>query len=334
MLKDIAEENHIECCQYEYSCPLVSIITPSFNQGRFIEETLLSVKNQTYKNIEHIVIDACSTDQTLEILKKHGSTIFWISEPDNGQTDAINKGMRKSHGEILAYLNSDDLYLPETITAVVDYFSKNPNIEMVYGDIIHIDQNSSELETVKTGNIILENYLTCQVYLPQPTVFFRKSIIEKVGFFDDQLHLAMDLDYWIRVFFVAESAYIPQPLAKARFHSETKSYLGYLNSYEEYVYILGKVFNYNKAIRRRFYSEMWIRKIKNKAYGYVNFFGGLRLLRHRKFIKALRLIYRGLSYYPRLFLNPYLCWSLFIAVVGFHISDLLIPYLPRIKKVF
>ena len=317
----------------ERATPLVSIITPSFNQGQFIEETILSIHEQTYKNIEYFVIDGGSTDQTLEILKKYSEFIAWISEPDNGQTDAINKGIRKSHGEIIAYLNSDDLYLPGSIKMVVDYFTDHSDVDMIYGDIIHIDDHSRFIEQVKTGTISLEQYLTCQVYLPQPAVFFRKTVVEKIGYFDENLHLAMDLDYWIRTFLSVNTAYISQPLAKARFYGETKSSVGYLNNFTEWLYILEKTFRNEELFIRYFSSRNRAAAVKNDAYAYVYFFGGLRLLRCRKVLPAIKNILKGLTLKMRLVFNPYLFWSVFVFVFGIRASDYLLRFLPRIKKV-
>lgn len=306
--------------------PLVSVITPSFNQGQFIEETILSIRNQSYKNIEHIVIDAGSTDQTLEILKKYSSSISWISEPDKGQTDAINKGIKRSHGEIIAYLNSDDLYLPETIKTVVDFFVERPEIDMVYGDIIHIDKQSQYTATIKTGTILLEKYLTGILYLPQPTVFFRKEIIEKIGFFDERLHLAMDLDYWTRVFLNFQTAYLPVTLAKARIYPEAKSCVDSKNYLEEKLYILDKTFSDEKRNILLFGSVDTAKKIKNKSSGYVYFYGGMEYQDRNQFPVAISYITKGIRLYPRNLLSPFLIWFLFIIIFGKDIAKKIGPH--------
>ena len=317
----------------EPAAPLVSIITPSFNQGGFIEETILSIQNQSYKHIEHIIIDGESTDQTLAVLKKYSSSIVWISKPDTGQTNAINKGLKKSHGDIIAYLNSDDLYLPDTIKTVVDYFAEHPGVDMVYGDVIHIDDQSRIIEQVETGTISLAKFLTCQVYLPQPTVFFRKDIMEKIGFFDERLHLAMDMDYWIRIFLAGKAAYIPRVLAKARFYSKTKSSVGYLKNFYEWMYILEKTFSNDERTIDYFGSRDNTASVKTNAWAYVYFFGGLRFLRHRKLSTAIPSILRGMKLKPQLVFNPYLFWSVFVFVFGTHVSEHLSYFLPRFKKV-
>lgn len=317
----------------EYSYPLVSIITPSFNQGKYIEETLLSIQNQTYKNIEHIIVDAGSTDQTIAILKKNSSYISWISEPDKGQSDAINKGIRRSHGEILAYLNSDDLYLPYTVSTVVNFFISHPDVDLIYGDIIHVDELSCVTEIIQTGMINPEDFLTCQVYLPQPSVFFRRTVIDKVGCFDESLHLTMDMEYWARALLAVRVMYISKPLAKARFHRETKSSIGYLNNFYEWLYILNKTFLNTELLLSYFKTLDRITEVKKRAYSYVYFFGGLRFLRARRIIQGLHYIGKGLKINSKLLCNPFLYWSIFVFVVGVRFSDNLIQFLPRVKKI-
>jgi glycosyltransferase involved in cell wall biosynthesis len=309
--------------------PLVSIITPSFNQGQFIEETILSIRNQSYKNIEHIVIDGGSTDQTLEILKKYSSSVAWISEPDKGQTDALNKGIKRSHGEIIAYLNSDDLYLPETIKTVIEFFSEHPEIVMVYGDIIHIDKQSQQIEAIKTEPIILEKYLTGNLYLPQPTVFFRRKIIEKIGYFDEKLHLAMDLDYWIRILLNFRTAYLPVSLAKARIYPEAKSSANSQKYLEEKLYILDKTFSDEKRNISQFGSVVRAKKIKNKSCGFAYFYGGMEYQDRKQLPLALSYIVKGIRLYPRNLLSPFLYWFFFIIIFGKDIAKKFGPHLRK-----
>ena len=313
----------------ESATPLISIITPSFNQGRFIEETILSIRNQSYNNIEHIVIDGMSTDQTLEVLGRYSSSVKWISEPDTGQTNAINKGLQRSHGEILAYLNSDDLYLPETIHTVVDYFSKHPEIDMVYGDIIHIDEDSKEIEEIKTGLIDIEKYLTGRVYLPQPTVFFRKKVFDKIGLFDEHLHLAMDFDYWVRIFLHCRTAYLPVLLAKARIYPNAKSIVNSQKYLDERIYILDKTFSEENADVLHFGSPQETERIKNRAYGYVYFHGGIGLQDRKQFPLAISYILRGIRLYPKKIFSSSILWYFFIIIFGKKIAKKIEPHLPK-----
>ena len=132
---------------------LVSIVTPSLNQGRFIEETILSIKNQSYPNIEHIIVDGGSTDNTLDIIKKYDGTynMRWLSEPDEGQSDAINKGWKMSKGEIIAYLNSDDTYMPRAVETAVKFLTEHPDISMVYGGFNYIDEHGEVIRQSTAG---------------------------------------------------------------------------------------------------------------------------------------------------------------------------------------
>ena len=202
--------------------PLVSIVTPSLNQGCFVEETILSVKNQTYPNIEHIIVDGGSTDGTLDVIKKYEGTynLRWISEPDNGMYEAINKGLRKTQGEILAYLNADDLYLPWTVSVVVEYLNQHQGIDLVYGDLInvHLETQRNTLRFYPKFNL---SFLIRRGILGQPTVFFRKSVVERVGLFDESLKLVGDCEYWMRVGKQCKISKIEEFLAIARDHQMT-----------------------------------------------------------------------------------------------------------------
>ena len=200
----------------------VSIVTPSLNQGQFIEATILSVCNQDYPHIEHLVMDGGSTDGTLDILRQYEDAVFWISEPDEGQSDAINKGLRRAHGDILAYLNADDTYTPGAVATAVGCFEANPDVDMVYGDCNIIDEHSRVVEVIRTKDFDLADLLRTNP-IPQPTVFFRRRVLDAVGFFDAHLHYAMDYDYWVRVARQHRIRRIPEVLANFRMYRESKS---------------------------------------------------------------------------------------------------------------
>ncbi len=244
----------------------MSIVTPSLNQGRFIEETILSVKNQTYPRIEHIVIDGGSKDGTLEILKKYSDSLIWISEPDKGQSDAINKGWRMSKGEILAYLNSDDTYMPWAVETAVKFFVENPDVGMVYGKCKIINESSEVVGEIEGNQFDLrEALLHVRHGIPQPAVFLRRAVIDNVGYLDTNLHFSMDLDLWIRISLRFKMTYIPTLLANFRVCPGTKSSsLGY--KFEpDHIYILGKVFSdpelppEARTLKRRAYSWAYSR---------------------------------------------------------------------------
>jgi len=204
--------------------PLVTIVTPSYNQAKFIEETILSIKNQDYLNIEHIVVDANSTDGTLDILKKYDGKIKWISEPDNGQTEAINKGFKMSSGQICAFLNSDDSYVPGAFKTVVNYFREHPEVDMLMGNVNYIDENGkitkiSYKPPFSVGRMIRAG----GSLVSQSGVFFRRSLFDSIGMFNETFHHGMDYDFYIRAGLKHKVKSISAVLANFRLHSESKT---------------------------------------------------------------------------------------------------------------
>lgn len=245
--------------------PLVSIITPSLNQGRFIEETILSVKNQTYPRVEHIIMDGGSTDGTLDILKKYSHSLIWISEPDKGQSDAINKGWRMSKGDILAYLNSDDTYMPWAVETAVKFLVEHPDVGMMYGDAEFTNESGEVTQHYRVTEFDLRRMLCSYNHVPQPSVFFSRKILESVGYLDENLHLAMDLDYWIRISLKFKIRHIAQTLATMRMHPEAKFVARYHEALSEYLHILKKFYSNPElpteiqAFQRRAYSSVHLR---------------------------------------------------------------------------
>jgi len=203
--------------------PCVSIITPSYNQAQFVEETILSVLNQDYPDIEYIIVDGGSTDGTLDILRRYQDRITWLSEPDRGQADGINKGFRIAQGEVLAYLNSDDLYLSGAVRLVADYFQDNPDVGMVYGDCQIIDAHGNVLGLMRGRAFDLHRYIHRAEIIPQQAAFWRREVVGKVGLFDITLHYSLDYDFFIRAGQAFPVVYIPQPLACFRLHSVSKT---------------------------------------------------------------------------------------------------------------
>lgn len=207
--------------------PKISIVTPSYNQGRFLEETIQSVLNQNYPNLEYIIIDGGSSDNSVEIIKKYENNLaYWVSEKDRGQTHAINKGLKRATGHIIAYLNSDDVYLPRCLEKVANFFNNNSEIDIVYGDCHIINEVG---ESVKKKKEIHFDYLMgCFIgfglIIIQPSTFMRRGVVEKVGYFTEDFHFAMDSDYWFRC---AQKGirfrHMPHFLSGFRWHDDSKT---------------------------------------------------------------------------------------------------------------
>ncbi len=201
----------------------VSIITPSFNQGSFIARTLQSVKQQKYVNLEHIVYDGGSTDNTVDILRSFENDIIWVSEPDNGQTHAVNKGLQKSTGEIIGWLNSDDVYYPGAIAKVVKFFAEHPDVDVVYGMAQHIDTNDNVIDAYPTTPFALQDLME-KCFICQPALFFRRRVLDKTGLLDESLNYCMDYEFWVRMALLGiKFAYLPEFLAGSRLYPENKT---------------------------------------------------------------------------------------------------------------
>lgn len=219
--------------------PKISIITPSFNQVDFIERTIKSVLSQDYPNFENLVMDGGSTDGTVEILKKYGKRIIWRSEKDKGQGDAINKGLKFAKGEILGYLNSDDILEPGALKTVADFFTKNPRTMWVFGKCRIIDEKEKEMRQSITAykNFWLRRYsyktLLILNYISQPAVFWRREVGEEIGFFNNHYFWALDYDYWLRLGKKYPPGFINRYLANFRVHQLSKTSLGIKNFLEE-----------------------------------------------------------------------------------------------------
>jgi glycosyltransferase involved in cell wall biosynthesis len=201
----------------------VSIVTPSYNQGQFIERTLQSVASQSGAEIEHVVFDGGSTDATVDVLKAFTPAVRWVSKKDKGQTDAVNQGIRATDGEIIGWLNSDDVYYPHAIERVVAFFERNPDVDIVYGLADHIGLDDVAFEDYPTEPWNFERLKeTC--FICQPALFFRRRVVEQHGLLDESLNYCMDYAYWLRLGKAGvRFALLPEKLAGSRLYADNKT---------------------------------------------------------------------------------------------------------------
>lgn len=217
--------------------PLVSIITPSFNQAHYLEATIGSVLSQDYPRIEYMVVDGGSTDGSVEIIKKYShaqaavpggdeeNTVnWWISEKDKGQTDAINKGFARATGEILAWINSDDTYNPGAVSSAVKYLQEHPEVGMVYSDCNYINENGQVIGQFPAAQTNYRRLREGYVHIPQQATFFRASLWQEVGPLDPSFYFAMDYDLWTRIASRTQLKYLAgQTWANFRLHTSGKT---------------------------------------------------------------------------------------------------------------
>lgn len=244
--------------------PLVSIVTPSFNQGYFLRRTIDSVLAQTYPNIEYLVVDGGSTDGTLDVLCAYGDRIRWLSEPDSGQTNAINKGLALARGEIMGYLNSDDVLLPDAIAKVAEYFREHPSCDLIYGDADYIDEDDNVIGKYATAPYSFDRLLR-DCCICQPAAYWRARAAEEIGSFDERLEYAMDYDYWLRLdrsgFAIR---HMPETIAQSRLHSTAKTLVARRAIYREVFDVCRRRADY---ISRSYVDGYWHELVHERRHG-------------------------------------------------------------------
>jgi glycosyltransferase involved in cell wall biosynthesis len=203
--------------------PLVSVITPSYNQSAYLEQTIRSVLEQEYPALEYMIVDGASSDESQEIIQRYASRLaWWVSEADTGQAEAINKGLRRAQGEIVAWLNSDDLFLPGAVSAAASVLEDNPQLGMVFGDAITIDAQGRPLNKLVFGDWTLNDLARFRI-ICQPAVFMRRAVLEQAGFLDPSFHFMLDHHLWMRIARLAPIQHQRQLWAAARHHPGAKN---------------------------------------------------------------------------------------------------------------
>lgn len=230
----------------------ISIITPSLNQGRFIEECIKSVLIQNYENFEHIIIDACSTDNTLDVLSKYHHLI-WVSEKDKGQSDALNKGLDMASGDIIGWLNADDYYCLDTFNKISKIFNNNPDIRWIVGNLYSKYEILNKLDPMPFVETNYKNLkYNCDILRTQAT-FFKKNLIDEAGKFDINLHMSMDYDIWLKMAKISPPYNLKEYLCIFRVHIDQKTTpKNYIRQYKELFFILLNEKAYIGLIRKSY----------------------------------------------------------------------------------
>jgi glycosyltransferase involved in cell wall biosynthesis len=270
--------------------PLVSIVTPAFNQADFLRDTVESVLAQDYPNIEYLVIDDGSTDETSEILAEYTGRVEWESQANMGQTPTINKGWERSHGDIITWLNSDDTFLPGAVSTAVNYLQEHPDIDIVFGDSLFTAADGSPLERSKslTEFSYPEFVAKCHNPIPQPSAFIRRSVMEDVGLLDPSYYYFMDWDFWLRAGVNHKIAYLSELLSTYRLHEASKTVAQAVKAAPELEYMYRRFFalpNLSDEIRRLERDAMMNMFFTSGGY-YLQ--GGNRKAARRMAIKAVQ----------------------------------------------
>lgn len=214
--------------------PRFSIVTPSYNTGRHIADAIRSVLSQDYPNLDYLVMDGGSTDDTVEVLRSFGPCVRWISEKDAGQSDAIRRGFGQTSGEILTWLNSDDVLAPGALQTVAEYFAANPEVDVVYGKATYIDAQGKEIgRCVHVEPFSARRLFHYSDFIVQPAAFFRRSAYDAVGGLDANLHYGMDYDLWLKLARAHTFAYLPRSLASYRWLTDNKTAIGGFDRLDE-----------------------------------------------------------------------------------------------------
>ena len=270
--------------------PLISVIIPSFNQGQFIEQTITSVIGQNYPNIELIVVDGGSTDNTLDVIEKYKDALsYFVSEPDNGQTHAINKGFRRAKGEILTWLNSDDMYLPCALSKAVGCIGSTSEPKLLYGGCLRFLEDSNYTYGRLPERFDPERLTYCN-YIDQPSVFWTRSLWERVGELDESYHYVMDWDWWLRASQKCQFMTLREHLSIFRLHDVHKSSAGGLKRRAEMVRLVATYAQEEwKAVFKDVYGkEDALRKNRELfsmigLYSFRYIFYPLLWMKHRRF---------------------------------------------------
>ncbi len=228
----------------------ITVITPSFNQGQFLEESILSVLNQNYNDLEYIIIDGGSTDNSIDIIKKYQNRLtYWVSEKDSGQSEAINKGFIKASGDIVTWLCSDDTFMPDTLHKIRNEFDKsiNSNLGLIYGGTRLFNSNNFERIDYGYKNASIERYISGMAF-PQPSSFFKIKYLKQVGLLNETLHFGMDYDLFMRLALVCDFKFVNSIFSNYRLQKDSKSEVSKNRFIEDWIKSYVSLLRYYKKI--------------------------------------------------------------------------------------
>jgi glycosyltransferase involved in cell wall biosynthesis len=278
--------------------PLVSIVTPTYNQANFLRDTIESVLGQDYPHVEHIILDDGSTDATPRILAEYTGRVAWESQPNMGQTPTINKGWQRCRGEILTWLNSDDTLLTGALQKAVEYLRQRPEVGVVFGDTLFTEEDGTPIERSEPrGEFDYEKFVVeCENPIAQPSAFIRRSVVEDVGALDPHYYYFMDWDFWLRAGARHRIEYVPELFSTYRLHSESKTVAQAARAAPELERMYEKYFALD-------YVPAEIRRRKNHALANMYFTSGGYYIKGNDKKGAARAALKALRTYPATMLD-------------------------------
>lgn len=279
--------------------PLVSIVTPTYNQAEFLRETIESVLSQEYPHIDYWVIDDGSTDETRQVLKEYSGRVKWESQANNGQTPTINKGWKKTPGEIIAWLNSDDTFIHGAISRIVQLFQQHQDVDIIFGDTLFTAADGAPLNRYRPGKEFDYRHFVIECHNPiaQPSAFIRRKVFESVGELDPLYYYFMDWDFWLRAGLDHRFKYVPELLSTYRLHTNSKSVAQARRAAPELEYMYRKFYSHRDLPK-------WIRQSEQRAFANMYFMTATYYSNGGDPEMVAEMGRKALTTYPRLLINP------------------------------
>ena len=288
--------------------PIVSIVIPAYNGATYIKKTIQSVLDQTYTNIELLVLDDGSTDETVEILETFGDSFYWSSHKNIGQSATLNKGWGMAKGEMLSYLSVDDLLEPDAVSKSVKYLLDHPETIMTYGNYTLIDANGCFIKKFNAPEFNYKDLLSKVIVQPGPGVFFRRDAFQQIGGWDTSFHQMPDYDYWLRLGLLGDFKKLPFTLASFRVHEDSQTYAeSSIKKSEECLMIMNKYFS-NAQL------PIHLRYLESTAYSYAHIFSARTHIRSGRYLLGINHICKAIEKNKRALFSFWTVKLLFFAI--------------------